>query len=168
MLKDGDVIFLSNETCVLGNIKEKFLEGCRPLSNNVINTTIKIGKKYIACSRLKQELKYLITDIIEEINSSLGVSIPETEVFEFTKKHIGILKEETFIIEEGEFVVTKIESGGYNSDRSYRDGSKTFCKRLKNGVYDPNGAEVSFYQGGCYVCVIDNLVPIRTLTKRYT
>lgn len=36
----------------------------------------------------------------------------------------------------------------------YPDGYKIICKKLKDGKYDSEGAEVTFYQSGCFSVVI--------------
>ncbi len=36
----------------------------------------------------------------------------------------------------------------------YPDGYKIICKKLKDGKYDNEGAEIYFYQSGCFSVVI--------------
>lgn len=62
----------------------------------------------------------------------------------------------------GEYAVIQAGSTGQGSgyDGSvdaaviYPDGYKIICKKLKDGKYDSEGAEITFYQSGCFSVVI--------------
>jgi len=66
---------------------------------------------------------------------------------------------------EGEYIVTRtaLQGGGQRGlHDSYPDGHYVVCKQLKDGVYDEDGLEISFYQSGCFTVEIPY---IRTLRK---
>jgi hypothetical protein len=69
--------------------------------------------------------------------------------------------EDSFIADEGEYVVFKTEK--HCARQSYGNSYKIFCKKLKNGIYDENGQEVSFYQNGSFTCVVKDISPIRKM-----
>lgn len=62
---------------------------------------------------------------------------------------------------EGEYAVVTAGSTGQGSgyDGSvdaaliYPDGYKVVCRKLKDGKYDPEGSEITFYQSGCFSAI---------------
>ncbi len=63
---------------------------------------------------------------------------------------------------EGEYAVVTAGSTGQGSgyDGSvdaaliYPDGYKVVCRKLKDGKYDAEGAEITFYQSGCFSAIL--------------
>lgn len=77
--------------------------------------------------------------------------------------------EDQLFFDYGEYVVIKtaMEGGGDNFDGPYPDGHCVYCKKLKNGKYNPNGNIVKFYQSGCFTCMIKNITPTAKMEKPY-
>lgn len=68
----------------------------------------------------------------------------------------------------GEYIVVKTVYGGGGTAMGphdvYPDGHKVYAKKLTDGRYGTpliSEFEVSFYQSGCFTCMIQDIKPIR-------
>jgi hypothetical protein len=71
----------------------------------------------------------------------------------------------------GDYVVTRTadEDGGTGMGPHdvYPDGWHVTAKKLKNGRWDENGIEISFYQSGCFTAMNEKVPVIRTMKMRF-
>ncbi|MBP6256487.1 hypothetical protein KA405_01920 [Patescibacteria group bacterium] len=72
----------------------------------------------------------------------------------------------------GEYVVTatSITGGGtgHATHDIYSDGHRVTAKKLKkNGSWDPNGKEISFYQSGSFTCVNTDVEVVREMKMSF-
>lgn len=169
-LKEGNVIKLQNGMCVYGLIPEKFVYSNRKTSDELTRSEIEVGKVYENDTDLTKEINNITKGIVERF-SCKGVKVDESKVIDFVKENIEEQQKEQFVLNEGEFVVTKttFDGGGigHGSHDVYPDGYHVFCKALKNGEYDTDGIEIDFYQSGCFTCVITDISPVREMKMKF-
>lgn len=169
-LQEGNVINLQNGMRVYGLIPEKFVYSNRKASNELTKSEIEIGKTYENDTNLQGAISSITKGVIDRF-SWQGVSVDESKVVEFVKANVPEQNKEKFTLEEGEFVVVKTtyDGGGtgHGSHDVYPDGYRVYCKALKNGEYDENGIEISFYQSGCFTCMITNISPVRDMKMKF-
>ena len=169
-LQEGNVIKLQNGMQVYGLIPEKFVYSNRKISTELTKSEIEIGKVYENDTNLQKVTSNIVKGIIERFSWE-GVNVDVSKVVEFVKENIPEQQKEQFILKEGEFVVIKttFDGGGTGHGRHdvYPDGHHVFCKALKNGEYDENGIEISFYQSGCFTCMITDITPIRDMKMKF-
>ncbi len=166
-LKIGDVIILTNGTKVSGLIKEKFVYRDKKLSENLIQWKIEVGKVYENDTSLNLMINAITYGIIRSFALE-GTNIDREKVIMFVSENVKERKKEYFKVEEGEFVVINaMLDGGSTGHDPYPDGHHVFCKRLKEGKYDANGAGVNFYQSGCFNNLLPGIEPIRKMKMNF-
>ena len=66
--------------------------------------------------------------------------------------------------EAGDYVVTRTSYGGGGTAHGphdvFPDGHKVIAQKLKDGKYDPNGIEISFYQSGSFTVMHTEEIPV--------
>ncbi len=171
-LKEGDVIKLQKGICVYADIPEKFVYPNRRTSSKLSRCEVKIGTVWENDTDLDWKRKR--DDITEKILYYFSwheVKVDESKVVDFVKEIADPqqkerqLKKERLELNEGEFVVTKTTVDGGGGD--YPNGHHVFCKALKNGEYDPDAIEVSFYQSGHFTCMITDISPVREMKMKF-
>lgn len=169
-LQEGNVIKLENGMRVYGLIPEKFVYSNRRTSTELTKSEIEIGKTYENDTNLQKVISNITKGVIERFSWE-GVSVDKSKVVEFVKGNVPEQQTEQFILKEGEFIVTKttFDGGGtgHGPHDVYPDGHHVFCKALKDGKYNENGVEISFYQSGSFTCMITDIVPIRNMTMKF-
>jgi hypothetical protein len=169
-LQEGNVIKLQDGMRVYGLIPEKFVYSNRKTSTELTKTEIEIGKAYENDTDFQKVINDVTKGVIERF-SWQGLNVDESKVVDFVKKNIPEQKKEQFSLNEGEFVVIKttFDGGGtgHGAHDVYPDGHHVFCKALKDGEYDENGIEVSFYQSGCFRCMITDISPVRNMKMKF-
>jgi hypothetical protein len=165
-LQEGNVIKLEKGMKVKGLIPEKFIYDNRKLSNKLSNDAIVIGEVYENDINIQPVVNSIVNGVIDKF-SYQGVDVDRDKVVKFVKANVDNQEKETFVLNEGEFVVIKttFDGGGSGHNDTYPDGHHVFCKALKNGEYDENGVEVEFYQSGSFNCMIEDITPIRNMKK---
>ena len=139
LLKNGDVIQIEKGMKILASIPEKFLYAGRRLSDHNITGKVEVGSA-----------------ISIPLSENTATSGYESETFDTD-------------IFAGEYVVIGAENtgegSGYGERTIYPDGYKIICKKLKDGNYDNEGIEISFYQSGCFTAIIppDKIQPVREM-----
>jgi hypothetical protein len=119
---------------------------------------------------LYREIENLIKGIKNDFMAYGGFDIETSVIRDFVNNNVKkFICDDKFILEQGEFVVIKIEK---EHKQMFRDGSgvyahHVFAKRLKNQEYDHRGAEVNFYQTGPYLRNIQSIKPIRKMEKSF-
>lgn len=161
MLKVGDVIKLENGMKVYGLIPKKFVIVNRLFSDELTKHDIVIGKEYHNTVDVSENVKNIVEQVMEAFENE-GAFVSEDEVTNFVDKIVGYPKQETFVLNPGNFVVTETKSdgGGYGMGVHdvYPDGWHVTCKRLaEDGSFDKNGEEIDFYQNGSFSAVIENV-----------
>ena len=166
-LKKGNVIRLEKGMRVYAPIPIKFIYSNRRISNELNREAVEVGKVYNNHKNFEETIEDSINSMVEDIQELFldnDIKIEESKIANFVKSNIPEQKKDQFILEEGEFLVTKttVDGGGtgHGIFDIYPDGYHVFCKALKNGKYDPNGVEIDFYQSGSFSCVITDLEPI--------
>jgi len=174
MLKVGDVIILEKGMTVYGQIPDKFVYANAKLSESMTHSEVVVGRIYNNKTKITDtEIKEIASEIVRGFDRVLGFKLKFNDAKEFVKSKISEPNEDTFILEDGEFVVIKtaFDGGGHGMGHNdyYPDGHHVFCKRLKNGKYDEKGHEVEFYQSGSFTAVIEpeKLSVVRTLTPKF-
>jgi hypothetical protein len=124
------------------------------------------------------KISHLTTGDVIYLNKGVKVYAKIKEKFIYTNRwlsdeltnaeiYIGKLYkadvEDSFIADEGEYVVFKTEKYCADQFSGYSNTNQIFCKKLKNDIYDENGQEVSFYQQGSFTCVVEDINPIRKM-----
>jgi hypothetical protein len=170
LLKEGDVIHLSNGMKVYTQIPAMFVYSNRKTSTELTSNDVVIGKKYYNDTNIEGVINKVSKGIVERFNWE-GIELNLSEAKEFVLSKIEQPKRQKFIVEEGDFVVVKTQysGGGIDMGRNdvYADGYRVYCKKLKDGVFDKYGIEVSFYQNGSFTCIIPNIKPIRKLKQQF-
>lgn len=169
-LQEGNVIKLQNGMRVYGLIPEKFVYSNRKTSTELTRSEIEIGKVYENDTNLQKVTSNIVKGIIERFSWE-GVNVDVSKVVEFVKGNVPEQQKEQFSLKEGEFVVIKttFDGGGtgHGQNDVYPDGYHVFCKALKNGEYDENGIEISFYQSGSFTCMITNISSVRDMKMMF-
>lgn len=178
LLKEGDVIFLKKGMEVYADIPEKYVYSNRQLSNKLTTHDMTVGEYHSSNPDITKERQKIANDIIESFDTHLGVKLKNDDaldVLEFVKKHIPAWKTDTFILDEGEFVVTKTSFSGGGTGMGdhdvYPSGHHVYCQRLNaDGTFNEKGTKVSFYQSGCFTAMIypKQLKVIRQLKKNFS
>jgi hypothetical protein len=173
-LSVGDVIVLNDGMKVYGKIPEKFVHVNCALNNKMVGAEITVGRRYrsLNSSEILNDKQQLALEIANKFESHLGIRPKLNDALKYVESVIanvyGDVKEETFVFNSGdEFVVVKtaIEGGSTGYD-AYPDGYNVYCKKLNaDGTYNPDGAEIQFYQSGCFTIVItpDKIKPVRKM-----
>jgi hypothetical protein len=173
LLVEGDVVFIKNGMRVYAEIPEKFVYGNKKLSKELTINEVTIGRSMGNDTDLNEDRDDLITDIVDAFDFRLGFKLKKSDALEFIVLKTKSAKPENFILEEGEFVVTKTQytGGGYGMGQNdvYPDGHHVTCKKLKDGLYDPKGIEVTFYQSGSFTAMIEpeKIKAIRTMERKF-
>jgi len=113
-------------------------------------------------------LKYLQKgDVIEvkkgmKVYTAINSSRPQiTEISD-----TGALAGEYAVIQAGSTGQGSGYDGSVDAAVIYPDGYKIICKKLKDCKYDSEGAEILFYQSGCFSVVIQpgQIQPVRKIS----
>jgi hypothetical protein len=170
LLKEGDVILLKNGNVVYTKIPEMFVYSNRKTSKKPVSDIVVIGMKYCNDTDITGNIMNVASGVVERFGYE-GISLSMEDATKFVMSKIKQPKEEEFIIDEGEFVVVKTEYGGGGTGMGDRDvypnGHRVYCRRLKEGKFDENGTEISFYQTGCFTAMITDIKPIRKLKLQF-
>jgi len=137
-----------------------------------------VGEYYSSNPDITTQRQRIANDIIESFDIHLGVKLKNEdaiEVLDFVKKHIPAWSTDSFIVDEGDFVVTRTSFSGGGSGMgdhdTYPNGHHVYCQRLKaDGTFDENGTKVSFYQSGSFNAMIlpKDLKVYRQLKKNFS
>lgn len=166
-LQEGDVILLKKGMKVYAEIPEMFVFSNRLTSKELRQHDIVVGEKYENNTDISKAVSNVIKYVIDGFDRE-GFVINFNTVNAFVRENIDQPEHEEFIVEEGGFVVVKTnwEGGGAAMFHDvYPDGHRVYCQRLKNGIYDPDGQEVNFYQSGGFTAMIKDIKPICKLKK---
>jgi hypothetical protein len=174
-LKEGDVITLKNGIKVYAPIAKMFIYS-NSLSEELSIDEVIIGDTYTNKKGKNNFfgsnnfIKDIVKDVVRKCESN-GLIIEPEKVSNFIKRNTSKPDLKTFVLEGGEFVVikTRLEGGGTGHGHYdvYPDGYKVYCKKLKDGKFDKDGTEVSFYQSGSFTAMIENIAPIRKMQAKY-
>ena len=149
-LKEGDVIEITSGMSVKATIPQKFIYSNRKLSNKTTKECIKVDYIYRTDGKdFSSILNKLTKNIIKEFEYE-GYDVSFDEIMSVVITKVKKPTNDKFVFEAGEFVVTKTKFGGGGTGMGdhdvYPDGHEVFCKRLKDGEYDIDGDEISFYK----------------------
>ena len=167
-LKEGDVIEITSGMSVEATIPEKFIYSNRKLSNKTTKKCINVDQIYRTDGKdFDSIIDKLTKSIIDEFEYE-GYDVSYDEINSLVLNKVKKPTNDKFVFEAGEFVVTRTKYGGGGTGMGdhdvYPDGHEVFCKRLKDGEFDVDGDEISFYEDGCFTTTVDKKVlPIRTM-----
>lgn len=175
-LEVGDVIEIKAGMKIYAQIPEKFIYSNKPLSSEFRTTDIRVGellKNNII--NWEEEKMRLARSIKESFENVFGFASKEA-IDEFVAKQIPdsadaqeTLDTHSFV---GEYVVVEASlSGGsvssYRPSDSYPDGHHVVCQRLSDGVFDPNGETINFYQSGAFTAMIEEIALLRKMNPTF-
>ena len=173
-LEEGDVIKLVRGMRVYAEIPRKiafsnpFSEGVTS-SEVVVGTTLEVTKK-----DFNSALDEVVGHVMNELNVHQEMNVPREDVTKFVEQYAGQMGGESFVLDAGEYVVVKTTfdggstGGGMNGHDDYPDGHHVICKALNSdGSYNPNGVEASFYQSGCFTCMLPDIEPVRKMEMKF-
>jgi len=174
-LKVGDVIELKKGMDVYGHIPRNFNRSSLMTASSITRGYLSVGVVYNRNTNITGSVEDIKSAIKSNFNRS-GFNIGDSKIDEFLKDNIVPLKDEQLLVKEGEYLVIDTRfgggsgggnyyGGGGGSSDDYPSGHKVYCQALKDGKYDRNGVRVSFYQSGCFTCMITDIKPVRTLKK---
>jgi hypothetical protein len=167
-LQEGDVIKLKKGMKVYTKIPEMFVYSNALTSKKIVsNQPVIVGEILKNVTDISCAVSHVIERTIKAFESE-GFVANLNAISTFVGQNIDDPIPAEFIIEEGEFVVVKtnLEGGGIAMFHDeYSDGHRAYCKRLKNGIYDPDGQEVNFYQSGGFTAMIADIKPSRKMKK---
>ena len=173
-LQKNDVINLEKGTRVYAKIPEKFVFENRRASNNLTKTEITIGEVYNNKVNINKIMERILERIKDSFMYEIGMNINQQKAEDFITSSLNSYKFETFDTSMfiGEYCVieTSMTGGSYAQGYDYYpDGYMVRCKKLKDGLVDENGIEVSFYQSGSFTVVIkpDEIQAIRQISQKY-
>ncbi|WPS85658.1 hypothetical protein SMD22_00975 (plasmid) [Brevibacillus halotolerans] len=172
-LQTGDVVEIQKGMSVFVSIPEKFVFANKRGSNKIVNHVIKIGPILDTSVDVEKVKKQIVNGIQESFDFRVGMQVEKDKIESFVSSILEGFSKELFDTNSliGEYVVihTELSGGGFGHGiyDEYPDGHKVKCKKLKDGHFDPNGIEVSFYQSGCFSNMItpDMIKPIRKITQ---
>jgi hypothetical protein len=174
LLAEGDVVFLKKGMRVYTQVPEKFVYANAKLSKGTTSHDINIGSVMTNETDISEDRKELASHIVEGFDSHFGVKLAMADALEFINSKIKTPKESSFVVEEGEFLVTKTinDGGGFGMGRNdyYPNGHHVYCKRLNaDGSFNEKGIEVNFYQTGSFTAMIEpkKLSVLRTMAKNF-
>lgn len=172
LLRTGDVINIQKGKKVYVNILEKFVYRNRPFSNEMIQAEIIVGTVLNNFINIEETKETFMSAIQDEFQLRLGKQADENIINSLVEDTLRSYTPETFDTSslEGEYVVvnTKTESGaGYGRMNIYPDGHHVFAKKLKDGVYDEQGEEISFFQSGCINPSIKDISSVRKMKMNF-
>ena len=164
LLKKGDIVTLKEGMKVYASIEERFIYSNAPYRTNKSQTDIKLGEvREVDQERIVSEVKDTVKEIKEKIQRLSGKKIEVSDVMAFVNRYVPKLDPKaTYDTSSlcGKYVVVKTSFGGGGTGMGphdvYPDGFEVFARRLnKNGTYNPNGTQVSFYQTGSFSAMIE-------------
>ncbi|ADO59798.1 hypothetical protein [Paenibacillus polymyxa] len=171
-LQVGDVFVVKEGMKVNAEVPSKFIfSNCR-MPNTTRKTKIVIGsllKNKMDVEATAHELK---KKIVDSIASVCGAVANPMAVQHLVSSVINSYEEETLdtTIFCGEYLVVNTTfDGGCGGHDPYPNGHHVFCRKLKDGKYDPNGSQIDFYQSGSFTALItpESVQPIRKMTMRF-
>lgn len=172
-LQTGDVIEMKEGMKISASIPAKFVYMNRRFSETMTKTEICIGqvrKNTVDVEEVKLSIEKKVKDAFQ---TAAGFEVADEAVKSIVDSILPTHVEETFDGSEfkGEFLVIKTAFDGGSSDirDSYPNGHHVFAKKLKDGKFDPDGIEISFYQSGCFTNTIlpSEIQPTRKLTMTF-
>ena len=174
-LQTGDVVEIQKGMSVSVSIPEKFVYSNKRGSNEIVNRLIEIGTIFDNSVDVEMVKKQIIKGIQESFDFRVGIHVESEEAETFVSSILEEYKEERFdtSIFIGEYVVvhTELSGGGFGHGihDEYPDGHEVRCKKMKEGLYDPKGIEITFYQSGCFSNMItpEQIQPIRKMIQTF-
>lgn len=170
LLKAYDVIKLEAGMKVYTNIPEKFVYSNRRASNKLTSHDVRLGEVYGNTTDLAKVKKKIIEGIQESFSREIGIEVPVEKAEKFVTPILTEYTPEKFDTSTliGEYIVkeTSMTGGGYaQANDYYPDGHLVRCKKLNDGKFDADGAEVWFYQSGSFTAMItpDKIQAIRQM-----
>lgn len=162
LLKEGNVIILGAGMKVYAEIPEMFVYENTKLSSELTHTEVLIGKIYSNEESQEDDIKKTVNDIVKRIVEAFDrhnlKMVDEMLAFDFVRNQLPPLPENCLKIPEGEYLVIKTDfcggGTGHGQHDIYPDGHNVTCKKLRDGKYDADGFEVSFYQSGSFTAMI--------------
>lgn len=165
LLEKGDVIRIENGMKVYTGIPAMFYYSNRKTSKSPTITDVVVGELYENETNIQPSIEKVAKGIVERFGWE-GFEISINDARYFVQSMVKKPERETFTFEIGEFVVTRTERTGGGTamwNDVYPDGHKVYCKRLKDGKFDDEGDEISFYQTGAFNAMIRDIEPIRRM-----
>ncbi|MFF2532431.1 hypothetical protein ACFVS2_26550 [Brevibacillus sp. NPDC058079] len=174
-LQTGDVVEIQKGMSVSVSIPQKFVYSNKRGSSENVNHVIKIGTIFDNSVDVEEVKKQIIKGIQEKFDFRVGIQVKSEEAETFVSSILEKYKEERFdsSIFLGEYVVvhTELSGGGFGHGihDEYPDGHEVRCKKMKDGLYDPNGIEITFYQSGFFLNKItpEQIQPIRKMIQTF-
>lgn len=174
LLEKGDVFNLTKGMYAYAQIPERYAYSNASLSYEIVTKDIRIGDALQVTAQKKEtELQSVARKIHRD-----APFISMDEAYDFLKKSYQAkgktLDNETFDDTEliGEYVVIHTENAGGGVQPSmigsapdiYPDGHNVQAKKLAaNGSFDPDGAEITFYQTGAFTAMNEHVSVVRTM-----
>lgn len=171
-LQVGDVFEIKKGMKVNAEVPSKFIfTNCR-MSNLTSKTKIVVGiflKNKMDVEATANELK---ESIARSVSSVCGAVADPMAVQDLVSSVMNSYEEETLDTTMfcGEYLVINTTfDGGCGGHDPYPNGHHVFCRKLKDGKYDPNGTQIDFYQSGSFSSMIlpENVQPIRKMTMEF-
>lgn len=172
-LQTGDVIEIKEGMEIYASIPERFVYSNRRFSKGKTQTYIRIGEVRRNKVHDVESVKASIaTKIQEAFSSSSGFNISSEAAKNIVESILPEHAEEQYDGSDlkGEYLVIRTAFEGGSDGRDwYPNGHHVFAKKLKDGKYDPEGIEISFYQSGEFTAMIlpSEIQPIRKMTMTF-
>lgn len=173
LLQTGDVIEIQDGMRIHAYVPEKFLYSNSRFSDENKRTNIRIGEvrnNQVDVEAVKAEI---VKKVKEAFSSASGFNLGDEAAKDFVESVLPEHVEEQFDGGEykGEYLVirTAFEGGCALGRDPYPDGHHVFAKKLKDGKFDPDGIEISFYQSGDFTNMIlpRQIQPIRKMAMTF-
>ena len=168
LLKVGDVFELRKGHHVCAKIPSRFVYVNKVLSTEVVESNVEVDCPRKPVAETEYAIKVACKVLASELNTRCGLDIGSDKIRNLLVQNVQIPSDDdVYIFGSGEFVVVDTKRDGGSEREGIAPAHHVYCKRLKDGQYDPDAEMVSFYQSRDFRNSILDVNPIRTLKMTF-
>jgi hypothetical protein len=168
LLKVGDVFELKQGHHVYAKIPARFVYVNMGLSTDVGESLVKVGCPRKPVAKTKDAINNICKYLVQDFSTRHGLSIDSDKIRNLILQLVQMPSDDdVFIFDGGEFVVVDAKRDGGSEREGITPAHHVYCKRLRDGQYDPDAETVSFYQSPDFRNSILDVKPTRTLKMTF-
>ena len=168
LLKVGDVFELKQGHHVYAKIPARFLYVNMGLSVEVAESNVEVDCQRKPVAKTEYAINTICKYFTQDLSTRHGLNIDSDKIRNLILQLVKIPSDDdVFVFRGGEFVVVDTKRGGGSEREGIAPAHHVYCKRLKDGQYDPDAEMVSFYQSPDFRNSMLDVKPIRTLKMTF-
>ena len=168
LLKVGDVIQLEKGHHVYAKIPARFVYVNMGLSTDIGESLVKVGCPRKPVTKTQDAIDSICKSLARGFSTRHGLGVDSDKIRNLVLQLVQIPSDDdVFIFLGGEFVVVDTKRDGGSEREGITPAHHVYCKRLRDGQYDPDAETVSFYQSPDFRNSILDVKPIRTLRMTF-